>query len=91
MICNPCLTLPSSSALSTADNLDRLTMAVAVVAAVANGALLPMFSLLFGEFTNAFGNPDPVSFMDTIKGLALKFLYLGIGEIDTERGLSAVQ
>ena len=39
-----------------------------------------MFSLLFGEFTNAFGDPNPATFMATIKSLALKFLYLGIGE-----------
>lgn len=33
---------------STADKLDKITMVVAFLAAVANGALLPMFSLLFG-------------------------------------------
>ena len=49
-----------------------------------SGELLPLFSLLFGEFTNAFGDPNPATFMATIKSLALKFLYLGIGE--EERG-----
>jgi hypothetical protein len=40
-----------------------------------------MFSLLFGQFTNAFGSPDLTTFMATINDLALKFLYLGIGGV----------
>ena len=76
----PCPKLPPPfHVCSTADRMDKITMAVAFFAAVANGALLPMFSLLFGEFTNAFGDPNPVTFMKTIESLALKFLYLGLG------------
>lgn len=46
------------------------------------GAALPMFSIFFGEFTNAFGNPNttPSQFMDVVASLSLKFLYLAIGE-----------
>ena len=41
---------------------------------------MPMFALLFGQFTDAFGNPDKSRFIPTIEDLALKFLYLGLGE-----------
>ena len=45
-----------------------------------SGALLPFFALLFGEFTDAFGSPSASSFMPIVKDLALKFLYIGLGE-----------
>ena len=63
----------------TADFLDNLAIAGALTGSVAAGALLPSFSILFGEFTNAFGNPNAEAFMTVIKDLSLKFLYLGIG------------
>ncbi|GAX85324.1 hypothetical protein CEUSTIGMA_g12741.t1 [Chlamydomonas eustigma] len=64
---------------STADSLDKLMIGLAVLGAVAGGALLPMFSLLFGKFADAFGNPDQSNFLRTIEGLALEFLYIGLG------------
>jgi hypothetical protein len=46
------------------------------------GAAMPMFSIFFGEFTNAFGNPSSstAEFMRVVTNLSLKFLYLAIGE-----------
>ena len=63
----------------TADNIDKVAVAGAFIGAVAAGAILPSFSILFGEFTNAFGNPSATEFMTVIKDLSLKFLFLGIG------------
>jgi ATP-binding cassette subfamily B (MDR/TAP) protein 1 len=63
----------------TADAIDKIAVLGALIGAVTAGAILPSFSILFGEFTNAFGNPSSTAFMDVIKDLSLKFLYLGIG------------
>ena len=52
------------------------------------GALLPMFALLFGEFTDAFGNPNG-NFMATVNDLALKFLYIGLGESQPRSRISS--
>lgn len=40
---------------------------------------MPLFAVIFGDFMNAFGDPDTVDFMGTIRHLSLKFLYLAIG------------
>lgn len=71
--------IPFFQLFKTADSIDKMAVSGALLGAVAAGAILPSFSILFGEFTNAFGNPDATSFMNVIKDLSLKFLFLGIG------------
>eukprot|EP00198_Chlamydomonas_reinhardtii_P007903 XP_001697240.1 MDR-like ABC transporter [Chlamydomonas reinhardtii] len=56
-------------------------MVIGAIGALGNGTLLPLFAILFGEFTDAFGDPDSGHFMKTVSNLALKFLYLGLGAI----------
>ncbi|GLI63941.1 hypothetical protein VaNZ11_007082 [Volvox africanus] len=68
--------------LSTADGWDIDLMIIGTIGAIGNGTLLPIFAILFGEFTDAFGiGPDQSGFMRKVSNLALKFLYLGIGAI----------
>jgi ABC transporter transmembrane region len=80
----------------TADYLDYLLIAIGIIAGLGTGVMLPMFSLVFGDFTNAFGRFWPTScrgppppgldvmpqseFHAIIQEIALKFLYLGIGK-----------
>ncbi|KAG2428639.1 hypothetical protein HXX76_011345 [Chlamydomonas incerta] len=73
--------VPYYKLFSTADRLDNILMVVGAIGALGNGTLLPLFAILFGEFTDAFGDPDSGHFMKTVSNLALKFLYLGLGAI----------
>ncbi|GIL71759.1 hypothetical protein Vretimale_808 [Volvox reticuliferus] len=67
---------------STADGWDIDLMIIGAIGALGNGTLLPLFAILFGEFTDAFGSvPDLSHFMHVVSNLALKFLYLGIAAI----------
>lgn len=78
---------------STADKLDYLLVFLGVVGGLGSGVFLPLFAILFGDFANAFGQywpacfgPSPLpysmsedQFSRLIGGIALRFLYLGIG------------
>jgi hypothetical protein len=44
---------------SYADALDWLLVALGVAGALVNGAMLPLFTVIFGDFTNAFGSYVP--------------------------------
>mmetsp|Transcript_13373 Transcript_13373/g.23679 ORF Transcript_13373/g.23679 Transcript_13373/m.23679 type:complete len:1466 (-) Transcript_13373:839-5236(-) len=62
------------------DRLDNIAVILATIGAIANGALLPCFSILFGEFTDAFGHiDDRQHFIHVVKHLSLQFLCLGLG------------
>jgi ATP-binding cassette subfamily B (MDR/TAP) protein 1 len=59
---------------------DYALMIIGTIMAIANGVALPAFSLLFGDITDAFhepGGPDTV--VRKVGGVALDFLYAGIG------------
>jgi ATP-binding cassette subfamily B (MDR/TAP) protein 1 len=64
-----------------ADGFDKLLMAVGTIAAAANGAALPAFSLLWGNMTDAFGDSasNPNLMVDTARGVMWNFLEIGIG------------
>ncbi|KIY93806.1 ATP-binding cassette, subfamily B(MDR/TAP), member 1 [Monoraphidium neglectum] len=78
---------------STADPLDMLLVFLGAIGAIGNGAMLPLFSLFLGAFTQAFGTyipfcggvAPPPGFMSdgefraSISGVALNFLYVAIG------------
>ncbi|GLC41172.1 hypothetical protein PLESTM_001163200 [Pleodorina starrii] len=68
--------------LSTADGWDIDLMILGALGAIGNGTLLPLFAILFGEFTDALGgDPSGSGFMRMVSNLALKFLYLGIAAV----------
>ncbi|GFR42553.1 hypothetical protein Agub_g3460 [Astrephomene gubernaculifera] len=67
---------------STADAWDGILMILGFIGAAGNGTLLPLFAVVFGEFTDAFGTgPGNPKFMSLVSSIALKFLYLGIAAI----------
>eukprot|EP00775_Hariotina_reticulata_P008041 gene8041-8236_t len=82
---------------STADALDMLLLLLGVVGGLGSGVLLPLFTIVFGDFTNAFGTfwprcpglpPPPPQFSMTedhfngvVREIALKFLWLSLGAV----------
>eukprot|EP01113_Clastostelium_recurvatum_P006565 TRINITY_DN1297_c0_g1_i1.p1 TRINITY_DN1297_c0_g1~~TRINITY_DN1297_c0_g1_i1.p1 ORF type:complete len:1417 (-),score=461.68 TRINITY_DN1297_c0_g1_i1:319-4464(-) len=65
-----------------ADSLDIFLMVVGSLAAAANGAAMPLFSLIFGRLIDVFSpahlnNPN-VNIGDDITQIALYFLWIGI-------------
>ncbi|RLN93018.1 hypothetical protein BBJ28_00012593, partial [Nothophytophthora sp. Chile5] len=71
--------VPMSELFSYADKTDRLLMAVGTVGALAAGVSQPIQIVLFGDVLNSFNPKDPGSNIeDSIKGVALNFVYVGI-------------
>lgn len=71
-----------------ADRLDFLLMALGFFGAAANGAAMPVFSIIFGNLLNSFGfNQSNLSVLrDATRKYSLYFVYLGIGERRVGRG-----
>ncbi|PNH10194.1 ABC transporter B family member 19 [Tetrabaena socialis] len=72
--------VPFWKLLSTADGRDVFLMLIGTIGAMGNGVLLPLFAIVFGQFTDALGGTeiDKVKFMHTVSDISLKFLYLAI-------------
>ncbi|GFH21391.1 ABC transmembrane type-1 domain-containing protein [Haematococcus lacustris] len=49
---------------SMADSYDYLLLGLGLVGAAAGGVLMPLFSVVFGDFVNAFGDPSQLDFME---------------------------
>eukprot|EP00198_Chlamydomonas_reinhardtii_P007814 XP_001697151.1 MDR-like ABC transporter [Chlamydomonas reinhardtii] len=64
---------------STADRWDALMIVIGTIAALGNGALLPLVAIFFGNFTDTFGSPGSGNFMSSVTDVTLKFLYLAAG------------
>ncbi|GBF96721.1 ABC transporter B family-like [Raphidocelis subcapitata] len=69
---------------SNADRLDWLLVTLGTVGALGHGAALPMFSLFFGDFTDAFGRflppCSPLARAAAAAGLPLPPGLVGVGE-----------
>lgn len=62
---------------SNADRLDQLFMVIGTLGAMANGAAFPMFAIVFGEFSDVFGQDAGTDdFMSKVSQLALYFVYI---------------
>lgn len=70
--------IPYSKLYSRADKTDKILIALGVLGGMGSGMLLPLFALLFGKFTDTFGDPSP-DIIETVNELALTFVYIGIG------------
>jgi ATP-binding cassette subfamily B (MDR/TAP) protein 1 len=58
--------VPFSKLFTFATSKDKFLMALGALVAFINGAAMPMFSLIFGEMTDAFGpnsTPDDLLYM----------------------------
>eukprot|EP01135_Chromosphaera_perkinsii_P011481 Nk52_evm6s2415 gene=Nk52_evmTU6s2415 len=79
--------LPPSTFLEMfrfADGKDKLLMVVGSVGAVASGAVLPLFSLIFGQMIDDFGayergETDNDVLVSSIEDVSLYFVYIGVG------------
>ncbi|KAL5852914.1 hypothetical protein ACOSQ3_008032 [Xanthoceras sorbifolium] len=73
-------TVPFYKLFSFADSTDILLMVVGTIAAAGNGICMPLMTLLFGSFVNAFGdNANMKQMVDEVAKVSLKFVYLAIG------------
>ncbi|QKX60860.1 uncharacterized protein TRUGW13939_08006 [Talaromyces rugulosus] len=71
-----------------ADSLDYLVLAISALASIAAGAALPLFTILFGQLTNAFrgiflGTTPYDEFHTQLVKNVLYFIYIGIAEFAT--------
>ncbi|KAF2069672.1 hypothetical protein CYY_009009 [Polysphondylium violaceum] len=74
--------VPFFSLFRFADKIDKTLMVFGTLAAIANGAAMPMVSLIFGEVVDAFNpdafNADPnFSIYSKVRSVSLWFLILG--------------
>ena len=66
--------------LRYASKKDLLLMFIGAVFAIANGAALPAFSLVFGDMTDALSDGSDADLMvDLARDSMLKFIYVGLG------------
>ncbi|KUI59559.1 Leptomycin B resistance protein pmd1 [Cytospora mali] len=68
-----------------ATRTDLILIVIGSICAIASGAILPVMTVIFGSlqgtFANYFNGSETYdSFMNTMTGLVLNFIYLGIGE-----------
>eukprot|EP01132_Coremiostelium_polycephalum_P002116 gene2116-2605_t len=74
--------VPFLSLFRFADRIDRTLMFFGTIAAIANGAAMPMVSIIFGDIIDAFNpikfNSDPnYSISEEVKRISMWFLILG--------------
>jgi ATP-binding cassette subfamily B (MDR/TAP) protein 1 len=64
-----------------ADRIDMFLMVIGSIAALADGAAMPLFVLLWGNMTDAFGasTTDPNASVDQAKATMWNFLEIGLG------------
>lgn len=70
-------TVPYFSLFRYADRLDKTLMILGTLAGIGNGACIPLFSLIFGELLNVFGNQD-IDLVAQVNKYCLYFVYLAI-------------
>ncbi|GAB4830640.1 hypothetical protein Ancab_020406 [Ancistrocladus abbreviatus] len=72
--------VPLHKLFSFADSTDMALMILGSAGAVANGACMPLMSILFGDLINAFGeNQFNHLIVKEVSKVSLKFVYLAIG------------
>ncbi|XVE77402.1 hypothetical protein DITRI_Ditri13aG0059700 [Diplodiscus trichospermus] len=72
--------VPFFKLFAFADPIDILLMIAGTIGAIANGASMPLMTILFGELTDSFGqNQNNNEVVDVVSEVALKFVYLGVG------------
>lgn len=53
---------PTFGRYRTADLLDKIALLQGTLAAIGSGSAMPVFTIIFGEFTDLFGNPNMATF-----------------------------
>ncbi|KAK8913700.1 ABC transporter B family member 11 [Platanthera zijinensis] len=73
-------TVPFYKLFSFADSTDLILMILGSVGALANGAALPLMTVLFGNLIQSFGGAESVhDVVHRVSKVALEFVYLAIG------------
>ncbi|EGR27069.1 hypothetical protein IMG5_202500 [Ichthyophthirius multifiliis] len=63
-----------------ANKQDKILIIIGCIASAANGILMPLFSIIFGEMTDSFSpNSSPNQVVKSAGNQSLNFLYLAIG------------
>jgi len=65
---------------STADTVDIILMVIGTVAAAVTGGCFPFINVLFGRMIDSLSS-DPNNFSNSVKNLALDFVYVSIVQI----------
>lgn len=60
-----------------ANSTDRIAISIALLAAIVNGAIVPMFSILFGRLLNVIGDPGS-DLSAEINKVVLYLVYIGL-------------
>ncbi|KAL8158950.1 hypothetical protein V2J09_000487 [Rumex salicifolius] len=72
--------VPYFKLFSFSDGTDKLLMITGSIGAVANGACMPLMTVIFGELIDAFGqNQNSKHVVHVVAMVSLKFVYLAIG------------
>lgn len=85
---SPSTTVGYFSLFRYATAMDKLVMAAALIASIAAGAVMPLMTLVYGNFAGSFtshsvGAVEANKFKDQINQYTLYFIYLGIGSFVT--------
>ncbi|XP_077218377.1 ABC transporter B family member 21-like isoform X2 [Tasmannia lanceolata] len=71
--------IPFYKLFSLADSTDVVLMIIGSVAAIANGAAMPLMTLLLGQVVNSFGKPVELHEMvNEVSKVSLRFVYLAV-------------
>ena len=70
-----------------ATTTDALLIVLGTICAAATGVAMPIFSILWGDMTNSFGNASDTE--NAAKGIMLNFLYIGLGAFAAGWGMFA--
>jgi len=72
--------VPFGQLFRFSDSLDQFLMLFGTIGAVAQGAIMPGFSFIFGALIDTFNKPG-INFLDEVTKIALDFLWIGIAAL----------
>ncbi|XP_072958940.1 ABC transporter B family member 11-like [Typha angustifolia] len=73
-------TVPFHKLFAFADSNDMILMVCGTVGAMANGAALPLMTVLFGDLIDAFGGASDIhDVVNRVSKVSLEFIYLAVG------------
>jgi hypothetical protein len=73
--------LPYWKLFRFADKLDLFLLTIALLAAIANGIIIPLVSVIFGDLINVLGDPTTTDIADEINKVILYLVYSGIAAL----------
>ncbi|KAI3944734.1 hypothetical protein MKW98_021192 [Papaver atlanticum] len=71
--------IPFYKLFSFADRYDLSMMFMGIISSVGSGVGMPILMILIGQYIQAFGSSDPSTIVPSVRKVALKGVYLGVG------------